>query len=323
MAVLGGYATAAAPSILRKGKGGGGTLSDDIAELRGFRFVSTTETSGSEEMDEPKTKRLSGGDRVRARGLYQSSSEFDVQFLLWYGTNFVPRLSGEDLALWSRFAPVMFPHMWTESGMGPDGKKCETADPNLKKRLIAEAPGILAWIIRHLEKLYAEGLAEPKAVTAKREELQGQQDTSGQFIEMAKAASNPASGITAVSPRDPLLAAGSRMRIRWTSLYRHYEALGGLLQDQRGRQGRVPGGAGEPRPQVRQAVQRRVGHRLRPPGQQGDGPVPRLRGDAPRAEEDEEARPVMNSLSVISVSVAASCLVVWQMPGQSGQNPPS
>ena len=44
MAVLGSYATAAAPSILRKGKAGGGTLSDDIAELRGYRFVSTTET---------------------------------------------------------------------------------------------------------------------------------------------------------------------------------------------------------------------------------------------------------------------------------------
>lgn len=175
-------------------------------------------------MDEPRIKRLSGGDRVRARGLYQSSAEFDVQFLLWYATNAMPRLSGEDLALWSRFPPIMFPHMFTESGMGPDGKPCETADPNLKKRLVAEGPGILNWIIRHLEKLYAEGLAEPKAVTAKRRELQGQQDTSGQFIAMAKAASNPASGITAVSPRDPLLAAAVKMRIRWTSLYRHYEA---------------------------------------------------------------------------------------------------
>ena len=137
MAVLGGYATAAAPSILRKGKGGG-TLSDDIAELRGYRFVSTTETHGSESMDEPRIKRLSGGDRVRARGLYQSSSEFDVQFLLWYATNFVPRLSGEDTALWGRFGPIMFPHTWTESGIGPDGKPCGTADPGLKKRLLAE-----------------------------------------------------------------------------------------------------------------------------------------------------------------------------------------
>jgi phage/plasmid-associated DNA primase len=224
MGVLGSYATAAAPSILRKGKAGGGTLSDDIAELRGYRFVTTTETHGAEEMDEPRIKRLSGGDRQRARGLYQSSSEFDVLFLLWFATNAMPRLSGEDTALWIRFPPVMFPGMWTETGLTPDGRKCETADPNLKKRLLAEAPGILNWIIRHLQLLYAEGLTEPKAVTAKRHELQGQQDTSGQFIAMAKAASNPASGVEAVSPRDPLLATGSRMRIRWTSLYRHYEA---------------------------------------------------------------------------------------------------
>ena len=223
MGVLGSYATTAAPSILRKGKGGG-TLSDDVAELRGYRFVTTTETHGAEEMDEPRIKRLSGGDRQRARGLYQSSSEFDVQFLLWFATNAMPRLSGEDTALWIRFPPVMFPGMWTETGLAPGGRKCNRADPNLKTVLMAEGSGILNWVIAHLEKLYAEGLAEPKAVTAKRRELQGQQDTSGQFIAMAKAASNPASGITAVSPRDPLLAAAARMRIRWTSLYRHYEA---------------------------------------------------------------------------------------------------
>ena len=70
MAVLGSYATTAQPSILRKGKGGG-TLSDDLADLRGHRFVTTTETSGAEEMDEPRLKRMSGGDRMRARGMYQ------------------------------------------------------------------------------------------------------------------------------------------------------------------------------------------------------------------------------------------------------------
>ena len=223
LTVLGSYAMTAQPSILRKGKGGG-TLSDDLADLRGFRLVTTTETSGSEQMDEPRLKRMSGGDRLRARGMYQASGEWDPQFILWLATNFVPRLSGEDLALWRRFAPIMFPGRWTETGLAPDGRKCNRADPNLKKRLLAEAPGILNWIIRHLRLLYAEGLAEPKAVTAKRRELQGQQDTAGQFIAMAKAASNPASGIEAVSPRDPLLATGSPMRIRWTSLYRHYEA---------------------------------------------------------------------------------------------------
>ena len=123
-----------------------------------------------------------------------------MQFLLWYATNFVPRLSGEDTALWGRFGPVMFPHVFTESGIGPDGKPCGTADPNLKKRLLAEGPGILAWIVRHLEKLYTEGLAEPKAVTAKRWELQGQQDTAGQFIALAKAVSNPASAIDVGQP---------------------------------------------------------------------------------------------------------------------------
>ena len=177
MAVLGSYATTAQPSILRKNKGGG-TLSDDLADLRGYRFVTTTETEGAEEMDEAKLKRLSGGDQVRARGLWQSSSPWFPQFILWLATNSMPRLSGEDLALWGRFAPIMFPHVFTETGLTPDGKPCGTIDPNLKATLLAESPGILAWIVRHLEKLYTEGLTEPKAVTAKRNDLQGEQDTA-------------------------------------------------------------------------------------------------------------------------------------------------
>ena len=64
LGILGSYATTAQPTILRKSKGGG-TLSDDLADVRGCRVVTTTETSGSESMDEAKIKRLSGGDRIR------------------------------------------------------------------------------------------------------------------------------------------------------------------------------------------------------------------------------------------------------------------
>ena len=234
MAVLGSYATAGAPSILRK-RTGGGTLSDDIADLRGYRFVSSTETSGSEEMDESVIKRLSGGDRQRARGLYASSSEFDMQTLLWYATNAMSRLSSEDLALWGRFGPVEFPGMWTESGLTPDGKKCNRADPGLKRRLIAEGPGILAWIIRHLQLLYTEGLREPLAVTGKREELRQQQDTVGQWLADAEHASS-----AVPDDWDPLLTADLaeyNRTVRLTQAYQHYKTW---AKDKCNPVGRIP-----------------------------------------------------------------------------------
>ena len=217
MSVLGGYATTAQPSILRKGKGGS-TLTDDLDDLRGFRLVTTTETSGAEEMDEARVKRLSGGDRIRARGLYKSSAAWDPQFLLWLATNFMPRLSGEDLALWGRFGPVMFPGLFTESGLAPDGTRCGVIDPNLKGRLIAEAPGILSWIIRHLELLYSEGLREPGAVTAKRRELQGQQDTVGRFLAAVEADSGTADELS------PGIVSRAGLTIRETRFHKHYSA---------------------------------------------------------------------------------------------------
>ena len=141
LSVLDSYAMTAQPSILRKNKGGG-TLTDDLADLRGYRLVTTTETSSDAEMDEPRLKRMSGGDRLRARGMWQSSGEWEPMFLLWLATNYVPRLSGEDLALWNRFAPIVFPNLFTKSGKTKDGNPCGTIDPNLKQKLLAEAPGI-------------------------------------------------------------------------------------------------------------------------------------------------------------------------------------
>ncbi len=220
MSVLGGYATTAQPSILRKGKGGS-TLTDDLDDLRGFRLVTTTETSGAEEMDEARVKRLSGGDRVRARGLYKSSAAWDPQFLLWLATNFMPRLSGHDLALWGRFAPVMFPYLFTETGLAPDDTPCGVIDPNLKGRLIAEARGILSWTIRHLELLYSEGLREPGAVTAKRRELQSLQDTVGRFLAAVEADSGADDGLS------PGIVADKGLAIRETRFHKHYVAWAG------------------------------------------------------------------------------------------------
>ena len=223
MAVLGGYATTAQPTILRKGNRSGSTLSDDLDDLRGYRFVTTTETSGAEQMDEPRVKRLSGGDRVRARGLYRSSAEWDPLFLLWLATNAVPRMSGDDAALWGRLQPVRFPYLFTPTGKTPEGKPCKRADPTLKDRLAAEAPGILAWIIRHLELLYQEGLPEPEAVARERSELQRQQDTVGQFIAAVRAdpeqvaADSGAGGVWA-----GVVTAHADLKIRFTHFYMHY-----------------------------------------------------------------------------------------------------
>jgi phage/plasmid-associated DNA primase len=216
--VLGDYATTALPTILRKGNRGGSTLSDDVDDLRGFRLVTTTETSGAEEMDEPRVKRLSGGDQVRARGLYKSSVAWNPFFVLWLATNEIPRISGADAALWSRLRPIRFPFTFTATGRTPDGEECKVADPALKSRLMAEAPGILAWIIRHLDLLYKEGLAEPETVGQERNKLQSQQDTVGMFLAEVEADSGTADDLA------PEIAAGANLKIRFTAFHKHYDA---------------------------------------------------------------------------------------------------
>jgi len=216
MAVLGGYATTASPTILRKGTRSGSTLSDDLDDLRGFRFVTTTETAGSEEMDAARVKRLSGGDRARSRGLYKPSAEWDPFFVIWQGTNEMLRMPGADAALWSRLRPIRYPFMFTATGKTPGGEQCKVADPALKRKLLAESPGILAWIVRHLELLYRDGLAEPEAVSEERRQLQSHQDTVGMYLAAVEADSGTADELSHG------IGAGKDRKIRFTRFLKHY-----------------------------------------------------------------------------------------------------
>ncbi len=213
--VLGTYAITAQASILRKSRQG--SLSDDLDDLKGGRLFTTAETSGGEEMDAPKIKRLSGGDTQRSRGLYSSSGEWVPRGLLFFTTNEMMYIPAADRPLWNRIRPVRFPNTFSESGTDSNGNPCRRADPNMKDRLLDEAPGILNWIIEGLQLLYTEGLAEPAAVAAERERLRGEQNTVATFLAEA--------GVVAVASEEPVVDD----KITLTRLLRHYKQWAGAF----------------------------------------------------------------------------------------------
>jgi phage/plasmid-associated DNA primase len=73
-AVLGDYATAAAPDLLvaRRERG----IPTDIIDLRGFRFVTTSEIDGGQRMATDIMKRITGEDTLKARRMRQDFESF-------------------------------------------------------------------------------------------------------------------------------------------------------------------------------------------------------------------------------------------------------
>ena len=171
MRILGEYATAAPPELLMV-KHMESAVSNDIAMLKGARFVGTDETEDGKRLNESLVKRLTGGEQITARFLHQEHFTFDPTFKIWVSGNHKPRINGTDMGIWRRV--VLIPFNVTI----PD----EERDKNLPEKLWQEREGILAWMIAGAKTWYADGLGTAntieEAVTHYREES----DTLGAFL---------------------------------------------------------------------------------------------------------------------------------------------
>ena len=83
--VLGDYALAASAETFLATKGHG-SVRNDLARLRGARFVTAVETEAGNRLAESLLKACTGGDTIAARFLYAEHFEFVPAFKLWLAT---------------------------------------------------------------------------------------------------------------------------------------------------------------------------------------------------------------------------------------------
>ena len=150
--VFGGYGATAPASTFRIKKN---TETFDLHRLRGARFVATSEMPEGQQLDEDLVKRVTGGDMVTSRGLYESYSEWRPNCVVWIATNFLPRVNSDDNAFWQRAKTIS---MNTEFILKGDHRL------GYAQVLTKEADGILNWLIEGMEQYRLYGLAEPESV---------------------------------------------------------------------------------------------------------------------------------------------------------------
>ncbi len=169
--MMGDYAQEAAPDLLLDKQYSG--IPNDIARLRGARFVTVTETADNRKFDEGLIKRLTGGDRITARFLRAEFFEFDPTHKLWLISNHKPIIKGVDLAIWRRIKLIPF-----EMTFLPHQQ-----DRNLSAKLREELAGILAWAVRGSLEWQQIGLAEPEEVKAATDNYKTEMDVVERFID--------------------------------------------------------------------------------------------------------------------------------------------
>ncbi|MCP3800212.1 phage/plasmid primase, P4 family [Allokutzneria sp. A3M-2-11 16] len=143
-----------------------------LAALRGVRLAVLSELSDGLRLNEALLKQITAGDPVVARELYRGQFVFTPQALLVLATNYKPDVRGQDDGFWRRTRLIPFSREFTAA----------QRDSGLAGRLLAEAPGILAWAVRGAVEWYTDGLAEPASVRAAVAEYRRASDSLDGFL---------------------------------------------------------------------------------------------------------------------------------------------
>ena len=146
----------------------------DVADLRGARFVTTSEAEQGGRLAEGKLKYLSAGmGNVKTCRKYENPITFRATHKLFIDANHKPIIRGTDQAIWNRLKLTPF-----NVTIPPD-----EIDKALLDKLKAEAEGILAWMVEGCRRWLAEGLGDPPEVAEASAGWRSEMSPLTEFIE--------------------------------------------------------------------------------------------------------------------------------------------
>jgi P4 family phage/plasmid primase-like protien len=157
----------------------------DMAMLRGARLVTAQEIAPGKAWDEPKLKSLTGGDPITARFMKENFFTYQPQFTLWCAGNHKPNFRTTDEAIRRRVLLVPFLQVIPAS----------ERDPELPRKLKAEWPAILRWMIDGCLAYLRDGLNPPASALAATADYLDAEDILGQWLS-ARCAVGPSEGWT-------------------------------------------------------------------------------------------------------------------------------
>ena len=149
--------------------------SPTLAELKGKRFVTMSESNEYGKLDEEKIKQLTGGEKISARALYQSAITYKPQFTLWLSCNDLPMVTDKSLFASERIKVVEFNRHFTP----------EEQDTHLKDELCEQSSmsGIFMWLVRGYIRYKERGLTMSDDLKKVVKKYENDNDIVLQFLE--------------------------------------------------------------------------------------------------------------------------------------------
>jgi putative DNA primase/helicase len=168
--VLGSYAQVVpAATLLLKPAG---TIPNDIARMRGQRFLQVSETPHGKRLDEEVVKSLTGGELITARFMRGEFFDYKPSGKINLVTNHLPHLSPSH-SIWRRLHVVPWEVTIPE----------EEQDKELARKLIAHAaPGVAAWAVQGCLAWQQIGLAPPEKALMSKQQYRHAENRIAQWV---------------------------------------------------------------------------------------------------------------------------------------------
>ncbi|HVB20817.1 MAG TPA: phage/plasmid primase, P4 family [Ktedonobacteraceae bacterium] len=168
--ILGEYATTIPIEALLAKRDNG--ISHEIAGLKGYRFVTSSESDRDRRLSTGLIKHMTGSEMIRARHLYQESFEFTPQAHLWISTNHKPDVPDDSTGMWRRLKLVPF-----------NASFLDNPDKGLMQTLLSESDVIMKWLLTGCHLWQRDGIQEPEIVLQAIAEYRKEQDPLNEFFE--------------------------------------------------------------------------------------------------------------------------------------------
>ena len=149
-----------------------GAIPNDIARLKGARFITASEAEAEQRLAESLIKQMTGNDIITARFLHQEWFDFEPTYKIFLGTNHKPVIKGTDYAIWRRIRLVPFEVTIPE----------HERDRQLLNKLKDELSGILAWAIKGCLDWQKKGLGSPPEVVKATADYRNEMDIVCDFL---------------------------------------------------------------------------------------------------------------------------------------------
>ena len=158
------------PTFITMKRGNSSNASPELAALRHCRLVVIQEPDEGEQLKAGKIKEATGGDKIRARALFENGGPIDPTYQIVLQCNTIPEAKKEQ-AMTNRIMIIPFLSVWMDQSKMPPKEQCEREnifkkDPTFMSSVQKFAPACLYMMVEYFKEFKLNPISTvPQVVT--------------------------------------------------------------------------------------------------------------------------------------------------------------